>query len=247
MSSPIPKSRLPLSLWLVLPLCLVPVQILAKMIGEDFYRRTMRGELGLVENLTVLALVIAVGCAVVLFKRRKQVAYGRFGTFALIMAGGCFYFGGEEASWGEHWFGFTPPAAIAERNDQHEFNLHNDPLLEPVFDQLPRLLLTIAALAGGIIAPIVLRKRGVRHPRFDGPGYWGWIWPTYACMPAALMVVTVSMPKKIFRALGQEQPYYFDISPGETKELALALFLMIYLLTLVLELGAASAPDTVKK
>jgi hypothetical protein len=35
----------------------------------------------------------------------------------------------EEVSWGQHIFGFEPPAAIAQRSAQREFNLHN---LEPV-------------------------------------------------------------------------------------------------------------------
>ena len=240
MSSESQRPRLPLALWLLFPLSIVPVQMLAKAIGEDFYQRTMRGELGLIENLTVLSLAVAVGCAVVLFMRRDLVDCKYFGRFALVMALGCFFFAGEEASWGQHWLGFTPPDSIAARNDQGEFNLHNDPFLETFLDQLPRLLLTLAALGGGIIAPIVRRKRGLRHPSFRGPSIWGWIWPSFVCMPAAILVVTVSLPKKVFRLLDQPQPYYLDISPGETKELGLALFLMIYLLTLVVELGTAS-------
>lgn len=234
------RPRLPLALWLLLPLSIVPVQMLAKAIGQGFYERTMRGELGLIENLTVLCLAVAMGCALVLFLRRHLVESKYFGRFALLMALGCFFFAGEEASWGQHWFGFTPPDSIAARNDQGEFNLHNDPFLETFLDQLPRLLLTLAALVGGIIAPVVRRKRGLRHPNFRGPGIWGWIWPSSVCMPAALLVVCVSLPKKVFRLLDQPQPYYLDISPGETKELGLALFLLIYLLTLVIELGTSS-------
>ena len=239
------KPRIPVSLWLVLPLSLVPLQMLAKAMGEEFYRRTMRGELGLIENLTVLSLAVAVGCALVLFRRRSQVECKQFGLFALVMAMGCFFFAGEEASWGQHWFDFTPPDAIAERNEQGEFNLHNDPFLETVLDQLPRLLLTIAALVGGVIAPLVRRRRGLGPARFDGAQIWGWIWPTIVCLPAALVAIAVSLPKKIFRLLDREQPYYFDISPGETKELGLALFLMLYLLTMLLQLGT-SARETQK-
>ncbi|MEM7311082.1 MAG: hypothetical protein AAF682_30710 [Planctomycetota bacterium] len=230
-------------LWVGLPLGAVAAQIAAKAVGEDFYRRTMRSELGLVENATVLLLLVALVTALRLFAARRRVASaGLFGAFALVMALGCFFFAGEEASWGQHWAGFEPPADIAARNEQGELNFHNDPVLETFLDQLPRNLLTAAALLGGILVPLRRLRRGAPEcPRFDRPGLRAWIWPTVVCLPAAVVAVGVTLPKKAFRALDRQVPYLIDISPGETKELALAAFLMLYLLVLHRELAEVKA------
>jgi hypothetical protein len=55
------------------------------------------------------------------------------------------------------------------------------------------------------------------------------------------MVVTVSLPEKIAEAVTgeNEPPAWLDFSAGETKELCLGLFLMIYLLAMLLDLRAA--------
>ena len=218
----------PLWITLGLPLVVVVIEGVVLAVDEELFQARVVGEWGLVENLTTLLLVCAVFVAVRLFLSRGRVASRHFGPFALVMALGCFFFAGEEASWGQHWIGFEPPKELAERNEQGEFNLHNDPLLETFLDQLPRTLLTAAALVGGILAPLVRRGRGRVAPRFDEPGIWGWIWPTFACLPASVLALTVTLPKKV-----ADLPQRWDYSPGETKELALALFLFAYLWTLL--------------
>lgn len=229
------KQSAPSWLWLWPPFAIVALQVGTKALSEDLYRTIFRGELGLVENCTVLFLVTAVVLAVRLYFMRDRVRSKLFGPFVLVMALGCFFFAGEEASWGQHWMGYDTPEAIAERNDQGEFNLHNDPFLEMFLDQPPRLALTFAALIGGLCAPLLRRKRGLGPPVFDGEGFWGWIWPTMACLPTSIVALTVTFPKKLF----DEVPSALDISPGETKEFCLALFLLVYLLVLFRELRRA--------
>ena len=214
------------------------VQIGAKTASEEFYGTWMHGELGLVENLTVLFLLLGVFSALRLWTLRTAVDSKLFGPFALSMALGCFFFAGEEASWGQHWIGFEGPDFVAARNDQGEFNIHNDPLLETVFDQLPRNLLTLAALIGGVCAPILLRRRRRIWPAFGSRGVAGWIWPTAVCLPSALLALLANLPKKL---TGDHIPRAIDFSGGETKEMALALFLMLYLTTLRRELQHRSA------
>ena len=240
-------ARVPAWLWLWAGPAIVVAQVAAKAWDEAIYRRWMRSETGLVENLTVAFLIAAIVCALGCWRLRRRVRWRWFGPAALVVAAGLFFFAGEEMSWGQHLLGFEPPESIAGRNEQGELNLHNDPTLETLLDQAPRLVLTLAALVGGIIAPLVRRARG-RHGRdFQAAGPWGWMWPTYECLPAALLVVTISLPKKLYGLLDRPLPDMLDISPGETKEYCLALFLLVYLLSLYLDLrrtapaGPASA------
>jgi hypothetical protein len=237
-------ARVPALLWLWAGPAIVVAQVASKLHGEETYRRWMRGELGLVENLTVAFLAGAIVCALLSWRERARVRWRLFGAAALVVAAGLFFFAGEEASWGQHWLGFAPPESIAARNDQGEFNLHNDPFFEKLLDQLPRLILTLAALTGGVIAPLVRRARGLAGRDFASSSPWGWVWPGFECLPAAILVLTISLPKKLFELLGRPQPYLLDISPGETKEYCLALFLLVYLYGLVLALRAAPEPST---
>ena len=207
------KKRLPLWLWLVVPLAAGPMQVAAKAVGEDFYRSTMRGERGLVENLTVLSLLVAIVVALRMYRLRGHVRSKLFAPFCFVMAAGCFFFAGEEASWGQHWIGFEVPEEISARNDQGEFNLHNDPFFEKLLDQPPRLALTLFAFIGGVLVPLRRRKQGGDAPNFDSESPKGWIWPTIECLPAGLLVATISLPKKVFAATSGETPYLFDIAP----------------------------------
>jgi hypothetical protein len=217
---------------------MVVAQLVLKAWDAEVYRRWMRSEHGLVENLTVAFLAGAIVSGLLCFGRRRRVRWRLFGPLMLVLTLGLVYFAGEEMSWGQHLLGFKPPESIAERNEQHEFNLHNDPALESYLDQLPRLILTLGALAGGVIAPLVRRRRGLRGRDFQSPGPWGWIWPTFECFPSALIAVVIALPKKLGLMLGFSLPDKLDIAPGETKELCLALFLFVYLLSLYLALRA---------
>ena len=181
------------------PFFIVAAQLGGEAIGREFYFAWLYGEKGLVENLTVLFLVVAVVTAVAAFRQRRRVASRWFGPLMLALAAGCFFFVGEEVSWGQHWLGFEPPEFVGARNDQGEFNLHNDPFLETVLDQFPRLLLTLAAFFGGIVAPLV--RRG-RERDFGSAGIWGWVWPPSICLPAAAFVSFVTWPKKIVEMIG---------------------------------------------
>jgi hypothetical protein len=40
--------------------------------------------------------------------------------------------------------------------------------------------------------------------------------------------VTITLPEKLFEVLGHPVPYLIEISAGETKEFGLALFLVVY-------------------
>jgi len=128
-------------------------------------------------------------------------------------------------SWGQHFMGWSTPDEWAQFNDQEETNLHNT---SPIFDQLPRALLTLAALVGGVIIPVYRKfKKHVPNPN----SFIDWLLPTYACLPAALLSLFVSFHEKIYKLVGTTVPEVLDIRSGETKELLLAAFMMIYVLS----------------
>ncbi|MEM7519241.1 MAG: hypothetical protein AAF368_20235, partial [Planctomycetota bacterium] len=223
------ERRLPRLLWIGVPILGLAGPPLARAIDDGFYRSVLRGERGVIEGGTVLFLVLATIAAISLLVRDakgtarfpKRWLKGWFVLFAL----GCIYFGGEEASWGQHWFGWSTPEALAEANKQQETNLHNlDGIWNALLDKLPRNLLTLAALVGGVIGAVVLRKRR-RAEGLNFSTVRDWVWPTMVCLPAALGAVLVSVPEKLFEAADKEVPRVIDISPGETKELMLACFL----------------------
>jgi hypothetical protein len=55
------------------------------------------------------------------------------------------------------------------------------------------------------------------------------------------------VPKKLVEGVGMPLASAFDISPGETKEYCLALFLLVYALSLYLALRAPGPPGAVPR
>jgi hypothetical protein len=104
------------------------------------------GDGGLVENLTICVMLFPVALAVGRIGQRRQ--YSAFGPVALTLVAVVLVVAfGEEISWGQHWFGFTPPEAIASSNLQEEFNLHN--YITPGTMELAYYLAGLALLVTG--------------------------------------------------------------------------------------------------
>jgi hypothetical protein len=225
---------LPRWLWLWFPLGFVVFEFLFHAVRPEIYRPIYRGENGVTETLTVVFLLAGIGIAVRLFMRRREAGSRWFAPWMLLLAAGCLVFAGEEISWGQHWALFEVPEEIAARNDQGEFNLHNDPLLEPVFDFWARNALSWGALVGGVILPIIRRRAGYGALDPRAPSLWNWFVPSMTCVPTAAMVCLVTLPPRVFGLRGIPTPYPFpwDISWSETKEFYISLLLLIYLLAL---------------
>ena len=218
-----PHAReLPTWLWVWLPVLVALMPVIARL-GAPTTDRVFYGEFGLLENLTVFFLIVGVIAGARILAMDTGDIRGPLKAWTLLIIAGAIYFAGEEISWGQHFFGWSTPDGWARLNEQAETNLHNTSSL---FNQLPRTLLTAAALLGGVVAPLWVRARG------SVPGRWpDWLWPTMSCLPAALLAVTVSWPGKAMRAAGLDQGG-LDIGPGETKEALLGLFIMLYLVSL---------------
>lgn len=219
---------LPRWLWLWFPPMILLAHGVTWVFGIEFHRAVMRSEFGLVENLTFVFLLVAVLFGLLNFSRRKQVGNPWFSSLILLLTAGCCYFAGEEVSWGHHWglhpFSQEYRAALISMNDQAEPNLHNQGgLLGSLLDNVPRNLLSLAALIGGILGPLWARKR--RAPTWPSP----WVWPTTVCMPTCILALVVTQPRRIIKLVQHEEVVGQMWRLGETKEYFLALFLMLYM------------------
>lgn len=210
--------------WLVLPIVLTAIPYIARFLGPhtDDY---IYGEMGIIENLTVVFLLVAIVYCVLALLAKGGVAFKGLKVWMVIFLLGSIYYAGEEVSWGQHFFGWATPEGWTDVNDQEETNLHNT---SAIFDQIPRSLLTIAALVGGVLIPVY---RKVKKHTLSAESFVDWMLPTYVCLPAALLSLLVSLHEKSYEALGFEIPAVLDIRTGETKEFLLALFMMMYVVS----------------
>ncbi len=220
---------LPKWLWLWLPIATVLLPYVARIINPAT-DTVIFGELGLIENMTVFFLVCALVVAIRSYKYFRDFQFSIFKFWIALLALGCFYYLGEELSWGQHWIGWATPEVWQEVNDQGETNLHNTSAL---LDQLPRSILTLAAVVGGIFVPIYFL---IRNKELNADQFSFWLWPTYVNIPTCLAAVVVSLHKKAYAIFNTDVPYLLDLRAGEIKECLLALFLFMYLFSFYMRL-----------
>ena len=68
------KNRdVPWILWLGLPLASLTLRLSAPLLGERWCTQLMRREFGIVENATVLFLLVAITASVIVFRRRREL------------------------------------------------------------------------------------------------------------------------------------------------------------------------------
>lgn len=239
MAIPTTRSEPSPLLWLWTPPAVLALSIGVKIFDEWVYQVYVLHEHGWLENTTLLLLLVAVLAGSRLFRSLHPPAPVWLKWWVLIITLGAAFFLGEEASWGQHLFGWGGGGEWSRLNQQEETNLHNLTAFGFIFDQLPRNLLTAAALVGGVVVPLYRRVRRLRWTPSES-GYW--LWPTLVCTPAAFLGVFVSVPEKLFDALRTAPPELLEtLNPGELKECFLAFFIMLYLLSLRSR-AAAAAP-----
>lgn len=226
---PFVKSReLPSWFWLWLMPMLLVIQISVRWISPEFASAQFSGEGGIIENVTVVVLIPAILIAVYIVSQRRYLPAGWMFVWYALIGLACFYFAGEEASWGQHWFGWETPDGLKELNDQGETNFHN---MSSWLDQKPRLIVELAALFGGVVLPI---WRSYKAIQFVGGSWQALFWPTWVCLPVSLIVGFIKIPDRIFSA--QQIPYPFNINVSETQELYVACAFLVYLLSVSVRL-----------
>ncbi len=182
------------------------------VVGSDWL---LKGESGIIENMTVFFLIVAIGFNVSSLSRANRLALSGFlnaWLFMLIM--GASYFALEEVSYGQHLFGWGTGETWKVLNDQEETNLHN---VHALFDQVPRGLLTLGILIGGVFLPLY---RHFRHIRLDESSRFYWQWPTLDCVTVGLLVILIRPILSVFETQA--------INTGEMKENLFALFILLY-------------------
>ena len=185
------------------------------------------GELGIVENLTVLLLFLAMLVTLRVLYRYGGDLQGIARLFLWFYSLGCLYFLGEEASWGQHWFGWETGEYFRAINDQQETNLHNTSKL---LDRIPKGIVSLGIFVGGIAIPLYLHRKRLK---IDVEQPFWWLFPTWVCLPAALFASAATWPSKIEKHTGLS--FYFD-QAQETKELYIAFFFLLFALSLWLRL-----------
>jgi hypothetical protein len=169
---------------------------------------------------TLSAILFAgasIGFVVVAFRsdflRRKThgLRYTSMVAWALLM----FVFAGEEISWGQRVIGFETPAIVRDANQQEEFNLHNNAVVENLAGGSERALsLMILVLAVLPLAALWDRPRRVMQ------------WLAFPIPPLhySTALVGAYVLKRFLRG-----EFLFPWEAGEVREfvLALVIFLMV--------------------
>ena len=223
------EAELPRWVTLVIPLATICALYAVAAWDSQFYTRYFDGELGILENVQLITLLVALiyGIAVL----RMPVAREQRGLmpWAALICLGCAVMIGEESSYGQHFMGWQTPDWLADVNKQQETNIHN---VSSWFNEKPRLLLELGIIAGGIVHPLM--------QRFVGRGLiakpW-WLMPTAAGLVCALIAEFSTLPERLVK-IGLLPETVLIMRVSEVHELYIFYFFVIYLASLRARLGA---------
>lgn len=213
--------------WLTVfvPLVVYPVLFASAYLAPSFYEFMQRKE-GTLEYMAVLVLLLGVAHGVLLMKRYRRAFPAKWLRWWFgISTVGMIVLTGEEISWGQHLGLFTSadlPDPILAVNDQNELNFHN---ITNALDQGPTNVVVLGVFVAFVILPIVQRIKK-QTMDVDNPGYW--FWPTRAGLIAAIGVLLIPFPKRIYEwVTGQDGPN--ELRHSEIHEFYIALLMTIYM------------------
>ncbi len=194
----------------------------------DKERRLLYGvhtyrEYGIIESATVIFLFLAI-LLYLLCLKKAEPPWEK--GWLLILAAGSFYFLGEEISWGYHFFHYHFSDSWRALNAQKEPNLHNLKGIWGIFfDKLPRQLLSIGTVIGGLLGAYAARRRSWPKNRTLRR-----LIPPSHTLFVAVSASLVSVPEKVGEHLLSEMPAWLKLgnASGELKECLLAFFILLY-------------------
>ena len=109
---------------IIIPILFFVAALIVDKPFPDFLPGFTTSEMGLVENLQALCLLLAFITACYLLKHAKAYPKWIKGWISLGIAGSLYVFL-EEISYGQHYFNWNTPEYWQNHNDQKETNLHN--------------------------------------------------------------------------------------------------------------------------
>jgi hypothetical protein len=248
------RHELPRWVWLWFPLALF-FALLGLALRDDsdptYTRRWWAqalipySEYDFIEQATAVAAALAVIAGIAALRHRHRLPSRWVRGWVAVVTAGCFYILGEEVSWGQYAFGWLwgsgslwdapewwPSVHTNIHGIANEFGSPYQPLAA-WFTEGPRLLLELFVL-GGIIRVLVSKARvglgtGVPLTPVD------WFWPTYVCLPSAVLAILARVPDRMDWLGVGYAPLVFD--PGllnwqSFQEMHFSQFLFLYLLSI---------------
>ncbi len=222
-SAEFPRGDLPLRPCLVAPIALLVAFVVSVSIHLGTAPWWLGRESGFFEHGTVLVLLIGVAAGA------YAVAMGSFlqlwlRGWILAWTLASFYFAGEEASWGQHYFGWQTPELFDKINKQDETNFHNT---SSWLNMKPRTGVELWMLVGGVVVPL-LRSRNLLTRNAVAV----WFWPTLAGITtvAANFLLRICDAVALSTEKGSRfHAVFFELGNSEPREFFIALFLSIWL------------------
>ena len=234
-------------LWIGLPVAGIALMLLSPIIVNydiEVHRVYIaRHEFSIIELQTVLFCLVASLLAFLTFFLRRNATVRPMPFFLVLAALAALFFGGEEASWGQHYFGWKTPDSISKVNAQDETNLHN---ISNAFNNVPRQIMRISCIVGGLILPLVLIKQ-LADPKAPS-SFWYWLLPNYRVVPIAALASFWTLPKHLDLMDGESPDGYLrlalKVGSGEFLEWAFAATMMLYCISIWKRAGRRSSETT---
>lgn len=233
-------------LWLGLPLVTLAICWLSPLLLQPpTWSRHIMGEGGYIENASVAMLLAAVVMCVLLLTRRRMPRVMK--VLIVLLGVASLFLAGEEASWGQHWFGFETSEGLARINNQRETNLHNiKGTMQESFTEDGRRLISKFCIIGGVVLPLCLLPW--RKKLAERQSIWNWLVPTWRLIPLALCVGAIKniahVAKKLFNdpPRGSIEWMVFIRPAGELKEHLFEMLILMYTVSLFVRLPRKTQP-----
>lgn len=143
---------------------LVAVGMLLAVVDHDLFKNHYVVEDGIIEWLTVLALVVGMVLCILRVVRLRRVKSTKFVVMMLFLALLFLFGAGEEISWGQRLFAFESSSFFQNNNAQGESNLHNLKIGNTKINKLVfgKLLALVMLVYWFVMTPLYHRNSGFR-------------------------------------------------------------------------------------